>query len=195
MWIFHVILFAVIYNMKCPAPSVPPTAANLACVDSVAYLKKTIPLALGDLGLLNTLTAFFIVFYSGNCFARYTGKPSPGLAQVPALLTNSSEGCLAHFRVMLDAWCAAEGRRAWWRREFWVWGVDGDVGEVDEWGVAPGCSHVRCFHRDPGQDAQHQPLCALLLHPARHALERHPVRVPPHPPHPPWISSEKRVGV
>ena len=77
MWTCHVILFAIIFGLKCPVPSVPPTAENLACVDSVAYLKKTIPLSLGDLGLLNTLTAFFIVFYSGNCFARYTGEPSP----------------------------------------------------------------------------------------------------------------------
>jgi hypothetical protein len=77
MWIFHVILFSVIFALKCPEPSIPPTAENLECVDSVAYLKKTIPLSLGDLGLLNTLTAFFIVFYSGNCFARYTGEPSP----------------------------------------------------------------------------------------------------------------------
>jgi hypothetical protein len=35
------------------------------------YTDEYWPLGIGDLGALSSLSTFFIVFYAGNCFARY----------------------------------------------------------------------------------------------------------------------------
>ena len=99
-WLLHVILFSVMRGATCErgegeegsasgsggalgaldgeieverrALKIDPT-----CMDAKETLNNLVPLAIADLGLLNGLTAFFIVFYAGNCFMRYTGESSP----------------------------------------------------------------------------------------------------------------------
>lgn len=70
MWLIHVIFFCIVRGAKCERGD------DLLKVDPKCFDAKEsfnmVPLAFGDLGVLNTLTGFFIVFYSGNCFTRYT---------------------------------------------------------------------------------------------------------------------------
>ncbi|KAJ1477937.1 hypothetical protein T484DRAFT_1819318 [Baffinella frigidus] len=79
MWVLHVTFFFIVKFANCPVGS-DGIQLNLKCRDAKEFLNAEMPLALSDLGLLNTLTAFFIVFYSGNCFARYTAMYGASIA-------------------------------------------------------------------------------------------------------------------
>mmetsp|Transcript_12976 Transcript_12976/g.31542 ORF Transcript_12976/g.31542 Transcript_12976/m.31542 type:complete len:549 (+) Transcript_12976:222-1868(+) len=79
MWTIHVGLFFIVRFANCPVGS-DGVKLNLECRDAKQFLSAEMNLPIGDLGLLNSLTAFFIVFYSGNCFARYTAMYGAAIA-------------------------------------------------------------------------------------------------------------------
>ncbi|KAJ1485862.1 hypothetical protein T484DRAFT_1891693 [Baffinella frigidus] len=73
LYLLHVLLFGLVRGLKCQRSS-DAIKLNLKCLDAKESFLM-VPLDIANLGLLNGLTSFFIVFYAGNCFARYTGTP------------------------------------------------------------------------------------------------------------------------
>jgi hypothetical protein len=70
LFLLHLIFFIIVKYKPC---QIGEDGLKLVpgCLDGKESLNK-VPLAIGDLGPLNTLASFFVVFYSGNCFTRYT---------------------------------------------------------------------------------------------------------------------------